>query len=57
MIGAMNDTPVAMVRPTDIPGLVNVQVTTGEEFSDLTLGQLRYLAAKHGWQVVPVEEP
>lgn len=52
----MPEAPTAMVSKTDIPGLVNVQVTTGEAFYDITLGQLRYLAAKHGWTVVPVEE-
>jgi hypothetical protein len=44
-----------MVANADMPGLVNVQVTTGETFYDITLGQLRYLAEKNGWTVVPVE--
>jgi hypothetical protein len=57
MMLAMTDNPVAIVRPADrVPGLVDVQVTTGERFSDLTIAQLYYLAAKHGWTVVPAED-
>ena len=48
--------PIATVAPAGIPGLVNVKVSTGEEFSDLTLGQLRSLAREHGWVVIPTTE-
>lgn len=58
MMPAMTENPVAIVRPAErVPGLFDVQVTTGEEFYDLTIAQVRYLAAKHGWTVVPAEEP
>jgi hypothetical protein len=53
---AMTDTPIAIISPAErVPGLFNVQVTTGEQFYDLTIAQLRYLAAKHGWTIVPAE--
>lgn len=56
MILSMNSGATAIVTQTDIPGLVNVQVTTGEAFYDLTLGQLQYLAMKNGWTVVPAKQ-
>lgn len=45
----------AIVHPTDMPGLFNVQVTTGERFYDLTIGQVQYLAAKNGWTILPAK--
>lgn len=50
-----SDRPVAIVHQTDLFGLYDVQVTTGEQFCDITTGQVQYLAAKHGWTLVPAK--
>jgi len=50
-------TPVAIVTPAErVPGLYNVQVTTGEAFFDLTIGQVKSLVYGRGWQLVPPKE-
>lgn len=40
---------IATVTPTDIPGLVNVDLADGTEYRDLTMGQFKLLAASGGW--------
>ena len=51
----MSERVIAWVSPADpvIPGLVNVMLETGEEFRDLTMNQLRQLAAERDWDVRP----
>lgn len=41
------------ISPTNIPGLVNVKTERGETYADLTVGQVRKLAAKYGWIPAP----
>ena len=44
---------IAWVRPaaSESPGLVDVELDSGEEFRDLTMGQLRELRAQRSWDV------
>ncbi len=42
---------IAWVRPGGGPGLVDVELDSGEEFHDLTMGQLRALAKERSWDV------
>lgn len=41
------------ISPTNIPGLVNVSTEHGQTYTDLTVGQVRYLAARDGWVPAP----
>jgi hypothetical protein len=41
----------AFVSQTNIPGLVDVRLADGTTFSDITMGQLKTLVARHGWHV------
>lgn len=36
--------PKALITETDIPGLYNVHVDDGRELTDVTIGQLKFLA-------------
>lgn len=44
---------IAYVYPTTIPGLYDVVVSDGDEFRDLTVGQLNGLARSRGWELQP----
>jgi hypothetical protein len=42
---------IAWVRPGGGPGLVDVELDSGEEFHDLSMGRLRELARERSWDV------
>lgn len=54
MPSSHSEREIAWVRPAErVPGLVNVRLESGEEFWDLTVGQVRQLAAERDWDVRP----
>jgi len=42
---------IAWLYPADVPGLTNVVLSDGRTLMDLTMGQVRMLAAREGWTI------